>query len=108
MKCMGDLFDVEPMGWGLRGDPYLWKEMKEHFASTCLPNSKSELESLVSNAFKELTGHQISETSSSMSKGLLTVACPQEWWHQTIGKTKLFHIYGTQLTMKIPCGCFEI
>lgn len=52
VKCMSGLFEIEPMNWGLRGDPYLWKEMKEYVASTCLPKSKRELEFLVRNAFK--------------------------------------------------------
>lgn len=100
---MGDLFDVGPMGWGLRGDPYLWKEMKEHFASTCLPNSKSELESLVSNAFKELTGHQISENKffyvkrfahGGMSSGMVA---PDYWKNKVI--PYLWHSINNEDTM---------
>jgi len=36
MNLVADLFDPEPEQWGLRGDPYLWREMKETFAETQL------------------------------------------------------------------------
>ena len=36
-----DLFEPEPEKWGLRGDTYLWRELKEHFGDNELPNDES-------------------------------------------------------------------
>lgn len=48
-----------PKPWGLRGDPYLWEEMKIHFNSTPIPESETELENLIKKAFYQLTGRKI-------------------------------------------------
>jgi hypothetical protein len=58
-KYIGDLFEQEPIQWGLRGDPYLWKEMRSHFASTPLPASLAKLEEQIAEAFLTLTGKPI-------------------------------------------------
>lgn len=39
-----ELFEPEPEKWGLRGDPYLWREMKEHFGDKEIPENKSDLQ----------------------------------------------------------------
>lgn len=89
MKSMIELFDTEPMSWGLRGDPYLWIEMKNYFSNTGLPKSKNELEILIGSAFKEITGHQITESKffhierfshGGMSSGLVA----PEYWRNTV------------------------
>ncbi len=56
IRNIADLFEERPPHWGLRGDPYLWAEMKLHFSSTPLPASVSELETLLVEAFAALTG----------------------------------------------------
>jgi len=38
-----ELFEPEPEKWGLRGDPYLWRELKEHFGDNELPDDESKL-----------------------------------------------------------------
>lgn len=60
-KHIGDLFEQEPMQWGLRGDPYLWRELRNHFASVPLPESARALEHEIEKAFGLLTGHALSE-----------------------------------------------
>jgi hypothetical protein len=56
---LSDLFAVEPKGWGLRGDSYLWEAMKEYFCSTPLPRVADQLSAEISSAFKLLTGESI-------------------------------------------------
>jgi hypothetical protein len=57
---LGQLFDDEPHSWGLRGDPYLWKAMRESFSSVPLPSDAAELEQQLARAFQELTGRPLS------------------------------------------------
>lgn len=49
-------FDPEPIQWGLRGDPHLWRDMKLKTAKTNIPISGNEFEKLLHKLFKELTG----------------------------------------------------
>jgi hypothetical protein len=60
-KTMAFLFEQEPYQWGLRGDPHLWREIREHFADTPVPETLDELVSLIETTFETLTGHPISE-----------------------------------------------
>jgi hypothetical protein len=53
---MADLFDPEPETWGLRGDPYLWRALREHLSGTDIPASADEAVSLLHAAFGELAG----------------------------------------------------
>ena len=57
---VASLFQEEPVQWGLRGDPYLWREMRSHFERTSLPDTAAELRVLIEIAFESLTGHSIS------------------------------------------------
>jgi hypothetical protein len=57
---ISDLFLPEPLQWGLRGDPYLWREMAEHFKGVSLPESQGVLSSMLEEAFLKLTGHPVS------------------------------------------------
>ena len=49
-------FDPEPIEWGLRGDPHLWRNMKQKTETTNIPTTANELEKLLRKLFKELTG----------------------------------------------------
>ncbi|MGG6296193.1 hypothetical protein ACQ4M4_17530 [Leptolyngbya sp. AN02str] len=59
-KTVGDLFEKTPRQWGLRGDPHLWSAMRDRFANTPIPAIASDLETLIEQAFEELTGKPIS------------------------------------------------
>jgi len=50
------LFDPEPQVWGLRGDPHLWRAIREHLSGTDLPGSADAVASLLHAAFTELAG----------------------------------------------------
>ena len=54
------LFSPEPSQWGLRGDPYLWREMAEQFQGVPLPETSRELLFVLEEAFLKLTGHPVS------------------------------------------------
>lgn len=49
-------FDPEPIQWGLRGDPHLWRDMKDKTATINIPTTENEFEKLLHILFKELTG----------------------------------------------------
>ena len=53
---MAGLFDPEPGTWGLRGDPYLWRALREHLSEIRIPASADEAVGLLHAAFGELTG----------------------------------------------------
>ncbi|MFE4959623.1 hypothetical protein ACFRCW_37970 [Streptomyces sp. NPDC056653] len=53
---MADLFDPEPEQWGLRGDPYVWRDLRDHLSGTDIPTSVDEVASLLRAAFSELVG----------------------------------------------------
>jgi hypothetical protein len=60
-RTIAALFEEEPVQWGLRGDPHLWREMRERFGSVPAPGSVEELIALVEQEFEALTGHRMSE-----------------------------------------------
>ncbi|OEV04320.1 hypothetical protein [Streptomyces oceani] len=53
---MAELFDPEPITWGLRGDPHVWRALRDHLSETYVPASVDEAVSLVRVAFSELVG----------------------------------------------------
>lgn len=82
-RTLADLFDPEPVQWGLRGDPCLWRELREHFAGTPLPASGAALAACLRQAFRELTAHDLDEAEDfglarlargGMSSGMVHVA----------------------------------
>jgi len=74
-------FDPEPIQWGLRGDPHLWRDMKQKSAKTYIPMTGNEFEKLLYKLFKELTGEVPQKgkniyvkkyESIGMSKGMIS------------------------------------
>jgi hypothetical protein len=55
-QTIGELFAEEPARWGLRGDPHLWRAMREHLSSAPLPASVVDLEEQIEQAFLTLSG----------------------------------------------------
>jgi hypothetical protein len=81
------LFAEEPLRWGLRGDPHLWREMRARFAAVPMPASAAELEARVAEAFRALTGRSLEEPGpfrvprldhGGMSGGGVS----PEWWRE--------------------------
>jgi hypothetical protein len=54
-KKIGSIF-VEPEQWGLRGDPYLWNQLRQRFIDNGGPNSIEEFDNLLTFLFQELVG----------------------------------------------------
>ena len=38
-RFLSEMFQVQPPHWGLRGDPFLWEDMKQAFAETPFPTA---------------------------------------------------------------------
>ncbi|MEU7601841.1 hypothetical protein [Streptomyces sp. NPDC041003] len=53
---MADLFDPEPKTWGLRGDPHVWRALRDHLSGTDVPESVDEVVRLLRAAFSKLVG----------------------------------------------------
>lgn len=58
---IADLFDPEPEQWGLRGDRYLWREMKKMFSNAPLPHTAAEFRDAILDAFQDLVGVRIDD-----------------------------------------------
>lgn len=54
MKDLAELFDPEPPEWGLRGDPWVWRALRDQLAGTCLPPSPGEVASMLYAAFDRI------------------------------------------------------
>lgn len=85
LRYVGDLFAVEPIQWGLRGDPFLWRDMREHLKHTPMPQTDGEFANQIKEVFKSLTGHHFDETKpfclkkyahGGMSSGMVS---PEFW-----------------------------
>lgn len=60
MKSVGSLFSPPPAQWGLRGDPYLWKDLSRVFRPVPLLDSADTLKAMLEAAFLALTAQPIS------------------------------------------------
>ena len=54
LKTVSSLFEEEPKQWGLRGDPFMWRELKEIFSQVPLPASGRECERLIRQALYDI------------------------------------------------------
>jgi len=50
------LFHLEPGQWGLRGDPHLWRELRQVFEVLQLPDSPAAMEALLHHLYLNLAG----------------------------------------------------
>lgn len=83
-----DLFEPEPEKWGLRGDPYLWRELKEHFGDKELPEDESNLYLSIFRYCNDRckVGLNLADTTyiKDFDKGGMSsgeVSC--KWWRET-------------------------
>ncbi|MGW2770323.1 hypothetical protein [Streptomyces sp. NPDC001275] len=61
---MAALFEPEPERWGLRGDPYLWRALRDHLSATDIPMSGDAVVTLIHRAFSELAGVDLVSASN--------------------------------------------
>ena len=50
------IFEPEPSAWGLRGDPYFWRYLKERLADVDLPLDPDRLEKFIRSEHLRLSG----------------------------------------------------
>ena len=55
-----ELFNTTPDQWGLRGDPYLWQEIKMKLAHIDMPATEQALNQLLFQTYQAATGYPIS------------------------------------------------
>ncbi|MDI6911263.1 hypothetical protein [Nocardioides sp.] len=53
---MGSLFTPEPEQWGLRGDPYLSRALREALDETSIPSTDEGVDNLLLDRIKDMTG----------------------------------------------------
>ena len=85
---VSDVFDPAPRQWGLRGDPFLWMEMRQALCHVPLPEQPQAIDAIVRAAFLALTGHPLDARSNvsirrfargGMSSGIVSGA----FWAET-------------------------
>lgn len=60
--AVSDLFDPAPTQWGLRGDLFLWMEMRQVLCHAEIPKQPEELAQTISSVFTALTGTLLERT----------------------------------------------
>lgn len=82
------LFIPEPTSWGLRGDPWLWRDMRQRFSAVPCPATGDELAAIIEAEFDRLTGHPVTHgemihleqySHGGMSSGMVW----PEFWRDT-------------------------
>ena len=56
MRYVSVIFTPEPGQWGLRGDPFLWRLLKERYQAAELPYPPEALREDILRVFADLTG----------------------------------------------------
>lgn len=86
--AISTLFSPEPYRWGLRGDPHLWRDMRERLSVVACPATADELAAIVEAEFEALTGRPITHpeyiylekySHGGMTSGMVS----PEWWRDT-------------------------
>ena len=80
-----DLFEPEPDQWGLRGDPYLWQELKEQLGMAPAPDTEQELVALLGRTIKGLLGEPFTMDGQLYVErfahgGMSSGRVSGEWW----------------------------
>lgn len=91
---MSDLFDPMPSQWGLRGDPFLWMEMRQALCHVPIPVDDNTTERILLGCFASLTGEEPRPDKNlgikrfargGMSSGML---CGETWADQLLPKLR--------------------
>src|SRR5690349_6239461 len=56
---VGALFERQPVKFGLRGDPYLWRELRAQFADTPLPEHWFTVQKMITDAIAQVIGEPL-------------------------------------------------
>lgn len=91
-RTVGDLFARHPAQFGLRGDHYLWIELREQLAERPLPDNRFDLRDILFEAWERAMGKPLSDDDApeyaerfdpgmGMSAGQVL---PTWWWRTGI------------------------
>ena len=89
-RKLSELFNEAPAQWNLRGDPHLWREMKETIDNYEFPGTEEQFSALITKMFQQLTGTSLAQhepvfiqkySHGGMSSGYIS---PQFWAEQMI------------------------
>ncbi|GIF63402.1 hypothetical protein Ais01nite_14370 [Asanoa ishikariensis] len=87
---VGSLFERRPTQFGLRGDSYLWRELRARFADTPLPEDWFALRKLLTDAIEQVVGETLSDGAAHVylaeydpGHGMSAGAVQLGWWAQT-------------------------
>lgn len=109
---MGVLFQEWTASWGLRGDPYLWEEMKDLLSREPLPASVNQLIALLERAFEQIVGCALSTPKKSVyvdrfdHGGMSSGHVCFEFWRDRVFpelQGKYLAIKTTQTAIAKPC-----
>lgn len=83
-----ELFEPEPEQWGLRGDPYLWAEMKEYFSDKETPDFREQVQKELFDYCNKRCGKKLSSGGSVFIKeyahgGMSSGQVDLDWWYET-------------------------
>ena len=84
---LSDAFDVQPDQWGTRGDPHVWRAMRELLVGVPVPEDDEAVRAALVAAFNEVTGadldaetekylHREEFNHGGMSGGMVYL----DWW----------------------------
>jgi O-acetyl-ADP-ribose deacetylase (regulator of RNase III) len=87
---VGALFERQPIQFGLRGDAYLWRELRAQFADTPLPEHWFNLRKQLTDAIEQFLGEPISDQTEAIyvsafdpGHGMSAGAVHVRWWIHT-------------------------
>jgi len=88
-KTMECLFETKPKQLGLRGNEFLWDDMKIQFFGIPIPENFTEIKKLIEEKFKEITGYSIDDVNKEhffmkrYDRGGMSSGCINpEWWRK--------------------------
>ncbi|MBT2788256.1 MULTISPECIES: hypothetical protein [unclassified Halomonas] len=87
---VSEIFEEEPVKWGLRGDPILWRELKERLSVIYMPESPDELKEIIEREYEVSNGRCISHEKNFGVERLKTHGmssggvCPEFWVNRGI------------------------
>ena len=115
---VASLFAPEPRRWGLRGDPFLWADMRQRFADVPCPTTLDEVDALVARVFAELTGYPFGHREDriyvekyahgGMSSGYLSMPF---WRLEVIARLRARHQalgLSPRRKRRCPCGSLRL
>ncbi|MBQ8198996.1 MAG: hypothetical protein IJZ76_06185 [Lachnospiraceae bacterium] len=84
------IFEEEPKQWGLRGDPYLWEDLKKEFSTVPITISLEDFVKEFKEVFEKYTGNPLTSdchiflseyANSGMSSGQI---CGEFWMDKAL------------------------